>query len=241
MNKPCKAAVPEPIRGRIAARRCGLLALSWCAFALSLAAFAGACGSGTHSIAGGASTDGNSDVSPPVQSSSGSSSMEGGDDGPTDAPIDAGSGEVLPGGGSCPTRGDAASCPVPPAGFAFPGAPAAPGYWVGCESTICSSLTSCTTCTCVDGDAGGVWECTNNDGFQEADGAPTPYCALNSGPRDAGTDAAGPTVRCTTAYPSCTPPSPGGQSPGWLCCRVSSVGGTRMLSCLASDGGVMIY
>jgi hypothetical protein len=206
--------------------------------ALSLAVFAGACGSGAGSNAGGSSTDASTDSSAPVPSSSGASSMEGGDE-----PSDAGSAGIVPSGGSCPTRGDAASCPAPPSGFGFPSSPGGPtptGYWVGCESTLCSSQTSCTTCICEDGDGGGVWECTSNHGFQESDGAPTPYCALNTGPLDAAAGAVGLVVRCTTDYPTCLPPSPG-QSAGWQCCSVSSVGGVREINCMASDaGGILL-
>lgn len=80
----------------------------------------------------------------------------------------------------------------------------------------------------------GCWECTSNDGCQESEAAPTPYCALDTGPLDAAAGAVGLVVRCTTANPTCTPPSPG-QSAGWQCCRTSSTGGVREITCMASD------
>jgi hypothetical protein len=112
-----------------------------------------------------------------------------------------------------------------------------PGYWVGCETTSCSSPTSCTTCSCADADGGGAWECTNNDGFQpETDAQPTPYCALNSGPLDADIGDVGPVEPCTPQYPTCTGPYP--ESPGWQCCRVSSsVGGITEINCMPNDAG----
>ena len=237
MRKPPTAVVAEPLRCRVAARRYGFLALSPSAVALSLAVFTGACGSGAGSNVG-SSTDASTDSSAPIPSSSGASSMEGGDE-----PGDAGSEGIVASSGSCPPTGDAASCPAPPSGFGFaasPGGPTPAGYWVGCESTLCSSQTSCATCICEEGDGGGVWACTSNDGFQESDAAPTPYCALDTGPLDAAAGAVGLVARCTTAHPTCTPPSPG-MSAGWQCCRVSSVGGAREINCMASDAsGILL-
>ena len=108
------------------------------------------------------------------------------------------------------------------------------GYWVGCEFTKCSSQTSCTTCTCVDGDGGGAWQCASNHGFQpETDAAPTPYCALNAGALDAEVPDVGPIEQCTPQYPTCTGPYP--ESPGWQCCRQSSVGGLTEIQCMPND------
>ena len=207
------------------------------ALALLLALLSGACSSGGSS-AGHSSTS----VSAGTGANSGGvladPSVTGGDSGPADA----GSVAVLGGGGGCPARADAAACSAPPAGFGVPVQPPnappipEPGYWVGCEFTNCSSQTSCTTCTCVDGDGGGTWQCGSNDGFQpETDAAPTPYCELNSGPLDAAAADVGPVEQCTPEYPMCTGPYP--ESPGWQCCRVSSVGGLTEINCMPNDAG----
>jgi hypothetical protein len=195
--------------------------------AVPFAIFLGACSS-SSSASGGAATSAASDANTPGASS-----------GPSDAagsrePTDAGSGTDVGlgiGGGSCPARGNAAACPAPP--------PSVPnlGYWVGCEATGCPSETSCTTCSCVEGDGGPSWQCTTTDGFQpETDAQPTPYCALYSGPIDAGDlDDAGPFEQCTPQYPSCAPPYP--ESPGWQCCLISSAGSISEISCMPNDAG----
>ncbi|HLK39917.1 MAG TPA: hypothetical protein VKU41_24340 [Polyangiaceae bacterium] len=205
--------------------------------ALSASALAvlGACGSRLGSRAVGPPTEaGRADS---TESSGGESSGESGAE-----PSDAGDAGVATGGGFCTARGDAASCPQPPPGFDFQGSlgGTSPGYWVGCESTLCSSQTSCTTCVCEVGDGGGVWACSSNSGFQAPDGAPTPYCSLSTGPLDDAAGTAGSVTRCTTDYPTCTPPSPG-QSPGWQCCQVLSVGGLHQRNCKPShDGGLRL-
>jgi len=175
-----------------------------------------------------------SDTSAP----SGPSALGGGS-GPTDA---GSAGLITPGGGGCPARADAATCSAPPAVVAQPsppdGAPPIPipGYWVGCEFTSCTSATACTTCSCVDADGGGAWECASNSGFQpETDAQPTPYCALNSGPLDADIADIGPVEQCTPQYPTCTGPYP--ESPGWQCCLVSTVGGLTEIQCMPNDAG----
>ena len=203
--------------------------------ALSLAILSSACSSGS-SGAGSSAAGVNAD--PSKSGNSSGPSATGGGSGPTDA----GSAGIGVGGGSCPARADAATCAAPPAVVALPTLPPNapplpdPGYWVGCETTSCSSPTSCTTCSCADADGGGAWECTNNDGFQpETDAQPTPYCALNSGPLDADIGDVGPVEPCTPQYPTCTGPYP--ESPGWQCCRVSSVGGITEINCMPNDAG----
>ena len=191
------------------------------ALALSLAVVPGACSSGGSSVAR-SSTDAN------IASHTGASS------GP--------SATGVLGGGGCPDRADAASCPAAPAWVDIPTPPPngpptlEPGYWVGCEFTGCSSQTSCTTCTCVAADGGGAWECASNNGFRpDTDAAPTPYCALYAGPLDADVPDVGPVEQCTPERPTCTPPLP--ESPGWQCCQVSRVGGLTEYSCTSNDSG----
>jgi hypothetical protein len=88
----------------------------------------------------------------------------------------------------------------------------------------------------VDSDGGGVWQCASNNGFQpETDAAPTPYCALYAGPLDADVPDVGPVEQCTPQYPTCSGPYP--ESPGWQCCRVSSVGGLTEITCMPNDAG----
>jgi hypothetical protein len=155
--------------------------------------------------------------------------------------VDGGATIGVVGGGGCPARADAAACPAPPAGFGLaplpPNIPPPPGYgeyWVGCEFTNCSSSTACTTCSCVEADAGTGWECANNAGFQpETDAQPTPYCALHVGPLDADIADVGPVEQCTPQYPTCAGPYP--ESPGWQCCLVSGVGGLTQISCMPND------
>jgi hypothetical protein len=181
----------------------------------------GACASGADHSSGRPSTGVNADA------------------GESGAPIQDATGV---GGGGCPARADAAPCPAPPAGFGLaplpPNIPPPSGYgqyWVGCEFTNCTSSTACTTCSCVESDAGAGWECANNAGFQpETDAQPTPYCALYAGTLDADIADVGPVEQCTPQYPKCTPPPPG-FSPGWQCCLVSGVGGLTEISCMPND------
>jgi hypothetical protein len=131
--------------------------------------------------------------------------------------------------GGCPARGDAAVCPAPPPGYL---GLVGPGQWVGCSSTSCSSPTSCTTCSCVDGDGGGVWDCARNEGFQpDSDAQPPPYCSFTLGPLDAPINGGGPFEQCTPQYPTCTPTSPAGAS-GWRCCLRASVGDLNETICM---------
>jgi len=205
-------------------------------FALPFVVLSSACSSG-----GSGSTRSTGTGTDPTNSQllGGPSVISGGDSGPSDA----GSiGVGVGGGGGCPAKGDAAACAAPPAGFGLPTLPPnappvpEPGYWVGCEFTNCSSESSCTTCSCVDSDGGAEWNCASNSGFQpETDAAPTPYCALNSGPLDADIGDVGPVEQCTPQYPTCTGPYP--ESPGWQCCLRSTVGGLTQISCMPNDSG----
>jgi hypothetical protein len=144
--------------------------------------------------------------------------------------VDGGARVGVVGGGGCPARADAAPCPPLP-----PDIPSPPGgQWVGCEFTNCASSTACTTCSCVEADAGAAWQCANNAGFQpETDAQPTPYCALYAGPLDADIADVGPVEQCTPQYPTCAGPYP--ESPGWQCCLISGVGGLTQISCMPND------
>lgn len=150
------------------------------------------------------------------------------------------------GGGSCPARADAAVCPAIPSIVAPPSpppnAPALPafGSWVGCQYSSCSSPSACTSCTCIADDAGAAaWDC-NDAGWQvEGDAQPTPYCALNAGPVDAGGQPnVGPIEQCTEQYPICSGPYP--ESPGWQCCRIATLGGTTEISCMPNDAAAYV-
>ncbi len=139
---------------------------------------------------------------------------------------------------SYPARGDAATVSGPSVRGRFRPGPDLPdlGYWVGCQATSCSSATTCTTCSCVDGDGGASWQCTTTNGLQPETDAdhPCPVHALYSGPIDAGDlDDAGPFEQCTPQYPSCTPPSP--ESPGWQCCLISTAGSLSEILCMPHD------
>jgi hypothetical protein len=205
-------------------------------FALPFAILSGACSSG-GSGAGRSSVG--ADTEPNNSGASSGPSVVGG----ATAPTDAGSaGVAVTGGGSCPARADAAVCPAIPSVVAPPvpppNAPQNPDlgtYWVGCEATTCSSATACTTCSCVEVDGGAAWECADNGGFQpETDAQPTPYCALYSGPLDAGDIAdVGPVEQCTPQYSTCTGPYP--ESPGWQCCLISSAGSITEIACMPND------
>jgi hypothetical protein len=209
--------------------------LAHLSIAFPLAVAVSACSSG-----GSGSTRSTGTATDPTNSKlSGGPSASGGDS----SPADAGSvGVGVGGGGGCPAKGDAAACAAPPAGFGLPTLPPnappipEPGYWVGCEFTNCSSESSCTTCSCVDADGGAEWDCASNSGFQpETDAAPTPYCALNSGPLDTDIGDVGPVEQCTPQYPTCTGPYP--ESPGRQCCLQSTVGGLTQISCMPNDSG----
>jgi len=76
---------------------------------------------------------------------------------------------------SCPSEVDAAICPALLSGGINPGPNYPAGFQVGCFAVDCPSLTSCTTCMCVDGDGGGTWECTSD--FQpDRDADESPCC-----------------------------------------------------------------
>jgi hypothetical protein len=208
---------------------------SRCSFALPFAILLSACSSsssGSGGTAASAPSPSNAPgTSPPVDAADSSE--------PTDAGADGTGVDLGLGAASCPARGDAATCLAPPSGVASGPGPNLPdlGYWVGCQATSCSSATACTTCSCVDGDGGASWQCTTTNGLQpETDAEPTPYCALYSGPIDAGDlDDAGPFEQCTPEYPSCTPPYP--ESPGWQCCLTSTAGSLSEISCMPHDAG----
>lgn len=149
-------------------------------------------------------------------------------------------GILVGGGGSCPARADAAACPAIPSIVAPPvpppNAPPLPiyGSWVGCQYSSCSTPSACTTCTCIAGDAGAAWGCSDAAWQVEGDAQPTPYCALNAGPVDAGDQPnVGPIEQCTEQYPTCSGPYP--ESPGWQCCRISTLGGVSEISCMPND------
>jgi hypothetical protein len=97
------------------------------------------------------------------------------------------------------------------------------GVFVGGGSTS----GACSTCTCVADEAGAAWDCVEPGSQTNGEAQPTVYCALYSGPVDAGNVAnVGPIERCTPQYPTCSPPYP--ESPGWQCCRVTTNGGVCM-------------
>ncbi len=205
------------------------------AFAASLVSTWAACviSSGCGADAG-SSAKGSGAAPKALGTSTGSAVVEGPSD-PTDGGI---TGPTVGGGGGCPARAGAAPCPTPPSSVVAVASLSAGGpdlgYWVGCEFTSCSSATSCTTCSCVEADVGGAWECSNDDGLQpETDAQVAPYCALNSGPLDADIADVGPAEQCTPQYPTCTSPSP--ESPGWRCCLISSLGGITEATCMPND------
>jgi hypothetical protein len=205
--------------------------------AVALLMTASACSGTTDRGAGSADAGADAMGKGSVTSAPGASGFPGGGGSGGDGDV----GILVGGGGSCPARADAAACPAIPAIVAPPtppaNAPALPafGSWVGCQYSSCSSPSACTSCTCIVDDAGAAaWDCSDAGWQVEGDAQPTPYCALNAGPVDAGDQAnVGPIEQCTEQYPICTGPYP--ESPGWQCCRIATLGGTTEISCMPND------
>jgi hypothetical protein len=183
-------------------------------------------GAGGGAVAGGGPAAGGSGGSAGNSVSEGSSAAPG--DETASGDDDAGGPGMGVSSGGCPSRENAAACPTLPPRYAigFPN-----GAWVGCSFTDCLTPSACTTCTCFADQTGAAWDCVDGGLQTEGVPSPSPYCALNSGPVDAGDLAdVGPVERCTAEYPVCSPPYP--ESPGWQCCRVSASGAVNEITCM---------